>query len=391
MIDRYADAQISYIFEDQNKFALWQKIELYYLNKVLLLTNPEKGLPSRDYLEIKKHYLNKKSPNIKKVKDYEVSATKHEFVAFLKELDSRLSCEEARKVLHLGLTSSDIIDTASVIQFKQAANILLLEIGKLYQSLSLLLSNLEGVNTIGRTHGRHAEPIDFRDRIYNFLKEIMYCANELKISVNNLPGMLSGPVGSSSQLNKEAALSTLDYFGLPQSTYVSQALPRYLFSKPIWAMSLLMSCYERFATLIRLSSIDEINELQEPFSKGQCGSSSMPHKKNPITAENICGLARLSRSHVQVTLENISLWWERDISHSSTERVIWPDAFHLAVNATKKLTLLLEDLQVNRNEIKRNLLNSSHSSHKELCESVREIPRTVAYDMVKEKYLNDKD
>lgn len=386
MIKRYSDSHIDDVFSEENKFHLWQKVELIYLN-FLLQNLEENSSDSTDIIDLKAHYLQHRAPDVDAINYYEAWETKHELVAFLKDMDTRLKHEAARKYLHHGLTSSDIIDTASVLQFKQAGAHLVSQIGELYKAISLCLFKLEGVSTVGRTHGRHAEVIDFKDRVYNFLQEVLYCVNQFKLSLEDLPGMISGPVGNNSQLDKDAAEKTLKVLGLKPSTYVSQALPRYLFAKPIWALSLLMSCYERFATLIRLSSINEVDELQEPFTNGQCGSSSMPHKKNPIVSENICGLARLSRSHVQVTLENIPLWWERDISHSSTERVIWPDAFHLISTATKKLTVLLADIKVNRDNIQSNLVASSVSSHKELTELSKGKPRVEAYNAVKNKYI----
>ena len=386
MITRYSDSHIDDVFSEENKFYLWQKIELIYLN-FLLQNLEEDSTDSTDINDLKAHYLQHRASDINAIKYYETWETKHELVAFLKDMDTRLNHEAARKYLHHGLTSSDIIDTASVLQFKQAGAHLVSQVGELYKAISLCLFKLEGVSTVGRTHGRHAEVIDFKDRVYNFLQEVLYCVNQFKLSLEDLPGMISGPVGNNSQLDKDAAEKTLKVLGLKPSTYVSQALPRYLFAKPIWALSLLMSCYERFATLIRLSCINEVDELQEPFTNEQCGSSSMPHKKNPIVSENICGLARLSRSHVQVTLENIPLWWERDISHSSTERVIWPDAFHLISTATKKLTVLLADIKVNRDNIQSNLVASSVSSHKELTELSKGKPRVEAYNAVKNKYI----
>ena len=383
MIERYENDQIKAIFSQQAKFAYWEKIELIYLQHLLNEMSGEGINPS--YLKSSDTFVGNSRPNIASIKKYE-KETRHEFVSFLIDLENRLVDQKYKANLHHGLTSSDIIDTASVLQLKDAYNVLSQLIGNLYQSISTLLDSLGDVSTVGRTHGRHAETIEFRERVYNFLQEIIYCKNELQQAFSALPGMISGPVGNNSQLNVSAAQAALSQLKLEPSGASSQSLPRYLFAKPIWALSLLMTCYERFATLIRLSSINEINELQEPFSEKQCGSSAMPHKRNPIIAENLCGLARMARSYINVSMENINLWWERDISHSSTERIIWPDAFHLATTATERMTYLLANLQVNKETILNNLNKSRITSHEELSSNSLDQSRFDRYYILKEKH-----
>ena len=200
-------------------------------------------------------------------------------------------------------------------------------------------------------------------------------------------GKLSGPVGTSSHINPEIAKSTLSEFNLQPIQIATQVIPRHLFAKLTWAIALTLSVYERFATMIRLSAIDEVNEIQEGFSRGQCGSSAMPHKNNPIVSENLCGLARLARRNVEPALQNIPLWWERDISHSSVERVIWAESFHLLMHSTLKMHQLIQDIYILEENIDFNLNDSLvKTSHTDLLNTLTKTSRSEAYKVVQNEY-----
>ena len=380
MINRYEYEPIAEIWSKKFQFNLWKQIELTYLKEIMPRLCVEKDHSL---------YLNTFAyePDVKEIQEIE-KTTKHEVVAFLKHLSDAFNNEDCKKYLHFGLTSSDIIDTASTLQFKLSLNILKDLTSKLLTAIDHVDTSYGLLKGLGRTHGKAAEEIYWTSRFTNLALEIDYCMQELESSIVSLPGKLSGPVGTSSLVDLDAVSATLKAFNLSPSPYKSQIIPRHLYAKPVWALSLLMSCYEKFATLVRLSAIDEVNEAQERFTRGQTGSSAMPHKNNPVTSENICGLSRLSRSYVNITLENINLWWERDISHSSTERVVWPDAFHLACTATAKMTSLINGLRINITQIEQNLERSKVTeSHVELLKKSIETNRFEAYEEVQEEYF----
>ena len=374
MIDRYKDKQIEYIWSDKHKFSLWEQISMFYLNTIL---------------KQKDHSFNHKYPHPLKIQDiYDLEKdTKHEFVAFLTNLNDRLKHHNEpnlSKYLHYGLTSSDIIDTASSIQIKQSISFLTTSILNLREVLIKKIELVEGIGVIGRTHGKHAELISLEDRFHNFFAAIMELNADLIRIESSMLGKLTGPVGSSSHVNSIAVKETLKKFRLRESPTNTQVIPRRYYTEFVYTLVLLLKEYEQFAINVRLLSIDEINEFQEGFSKGQTGSSAMPHKNNPISSENICGMSRLMQRNLNAALDNIPLWLERDISHSSVERVIWPESFHIALNATSKITSLIKNLVINEESIDSNIKNSPHlNSHKELLQANS---RFSSYFSIQEKY-----
>lgn len=369
---RYEDRKIKNIWSKNKKFSYWEKIELLYLQHTLKRDEP----------------INLLSMCTETIADYE-KETKHELVAFLKELNNRLSIfthtPELTKYLHYGLTSSDIIDTAMSLQIRESIEYTVLNLLALKSKLDSLLNINQ--QTIGRTHGKHAEPIQFKDRISFFSDELDYAILKFQKSKSFLYGKLRGPVGTASFVDQQAAKATLEELQLEEAPSSTQVIPRHFYLDTMYSCVLLSSFYERFATFIRLSAIDEINELQEGFSKGQTGSSAMPHKKNPISAEKICGLSRYVQSNFQVALSNINLWWERDISHSSNERLIWPETFHIINHCTSVMLTLIENLQINLENMQRNLDNSTSSSHQELLKFSLETGRFSSYAKVQDKYI----
>lgn len=378
MIERYAHPEITRIWSDQNKFNLWAKLELTYLEKFLFHKNPALGVILNKNINI----------DVQKVKSLETT-TKHELVAFLQYLETTIALADIKRFLHYGLTSSDIIDTASVLQIRESF--------KAYSTLYINLSTaicrkinefeLSELKAIGRTHGKHAEEVWFADRFTLLKSELEYAYSELQQAVQALPGKLSGPVGTSSHVNPEVARKTLADFNLELIETATQVIPRHLFAKLTWAIGLTLSIYERFATMIRLSAIDEVNEIQEGFYPGQCGSSAMPHKNNPIVSENLCGLARLARRNVEPALQNIPLWWERDISHSSVERVVWAESFHLLMHATTKMQTLINQMHIIEDNIDFNLNDSLvKTSHTDLLNTLTKTSRSEAYKVVQNEY-----
>jgi adenylosuccinate lyase len=374
MIERYANSNISSIWSKKNQYRVWKNLELTYLKYLL------------DDLTLDPNLI---TLNITKIETYE-KETKHELVAFLKELTFQLDSLYPEKAytnyLHYGLTSSDIIDSANAILIKQSIAYLRNTTNVLLNTLNTLIDKYKDLDAVGRTHGKHAEPIKFVSRFEHFKYELKIGMQHLLIAKDGMPGKMTGPVGTSSFVNKKAAALTLSDFNLSQAYFSTQVVSRMHYVQVIYACSLIMAVYERFCTQIRLMSINEIDEVQEGFSPGQTGSSAMPHKNNPIISENITGLSRLVRSNLQAAFENNNLWFERDISHSSVERIIIPDTFHLVATATNKINnYLLPRLVINEHKITSNLQNADVSSHEELLRASLTTKRLEAYKQVQDE------
>jgi adenylosuccinate lyase len=376
MIERYQDRKIKEIWSRSKRLWIWEVLSLTYLNELLL----SKGLIKN------RHFLEPFSIVIQKIDRYE-QKTKHEFVAFLKELSERLSifdkvCPEACKYLHYGLTSSDIMDTAFSMQIRMSINEIDSRLKLLQKTAQELTFRTGSILTVGRTHGKHAEEMLFGTRFKSFKIELDHSASLLDSAKKSLYGKFTGPVGTSSHVNEQAANYTLAKWNLLPAPITSQVIPRFYYTDTMYALVTLASALERMATQIRLMAIDEVNEVQEGFSKGQAGSSCMPHKKNPISSEKISGLARLVKSNFAAVLDNNNLWWERDISHSSVERIVWPETFHLISHMLLTMNNVLNDLNINYKKIAENLKNSNADSHEKLLESSLETSRFEAYPEV---------
>lgn len=376
MIERYQDREIKQIWSRSKRFWLWEILSLTYLNELLF----SKGLIKNP------HSLEPFSMVMKKIDRYE-QKTKHEFVAFLKEISERLSafdevCPEVCKYLHYGLTSSDIMDTAFSMQIRMSINEISSRLSLLQKVAQELAFRTGNIPTIGRTHGKHAEEMLFGARFESFKIELDHSASLLDSAKKCLYGKFTGPVGTSSHVNEQAASYTLAKWNLLPAPTTTQVIPRFYYTDTMYALVTLASALERMATQLRLMAIDEINEVQEGFSKGQAGSSCMPHKKNPISSEKISGLARLVKGNFAAVCDNNNLWWERDISHSSVERIVWPETFHLVSHMLLTMNNVLNDLNINYTQIAENLKNSNATSHEDLLESALETSRLEAYPKV---------
>lgn len=381
LIDRYSDPVITNIWSNQNKFNKWSAYETAYLNGIIIDKN------------LKIFPLRSPRMNISTIKNKE-KTTKHEMVAFLQEYNESLKISVIKdydtlsKYIHYGLTSSDVIDTVfsvlitdSIFHCKDLINNLLHQVDK-------KIKDTQSTSCVGRTHGKHAEAIILSTRFELFKEELLFCLQLFNDAERTLYAKCSGPVGTSSEVNHFGAQSVCSYFGLQLVPAQTQVIPRFYYHNTMHACVTLASIYERFATTIRLSCIDEINEMQEGFSEGQAGSSAMPHKNNPVSSENICGLARLVKANYQVSLDNNVLWWERDISHSSNERIVWPQVFHLVAYTTSRFTNLLQNLSLNSQNIKANMQNSTVlNSHKQLLVESQKSNRFDAYKKIQENYL----
>ena len=349
MIERYTREEMGAIWSEHNRFEQMLNVE----KAVAQVQGQKKIIPIQAARAIQK----KGQFSIARIQKLEAK-TKHDVSAFVKEVSTQVGKPWGAYV-HYGLTSSDVLDTALSLQIKQSQKIISKEINSLKGVLKKLIRQHKDTLCVGRTHGIHAEPTTFGFKLLNLLSEICRAEKTFNQSVKDgAVGAISGPVGNYSALSESVEKSVCQRLKINAEIISTQVIPRDRHARIIFSLSLILSALERWSVELRHLQRTEVSEVCEGFSKGQQGSSSMPHKKNPISAENITGLSRLLRSYLQSSLENIALWHERDISHSSVERVIFPDAFVLCDYALFRMRTILENLLVDKNQMKKNLMSS---------------------------------
>ncbi len=347
MIPRYEDKKIKSIWSQNNRIKKFIRIEAgllkYYESVGYVKKNTYKKLLSAKV-------------STKEVDERE-KITKHDIIAFLEVLEEKSGVS---KGLHMGLTSSDILDTATGLQIKETRKYIEKILKKLEDVLWEKANEYKELPILGRTHNIIAQPTTLGLKILNWFVEFKR-SNSYFIDVlkDGECGMISGPVGTYENISPKAEDFILNDLGLKKAYATNQVIQRDIYARIVTEGAILASVMERIATQIRLLSHMEINELNEPFSKGQKGSSAMPHKKNPVRSERISGLSRLLRGFSQSAMENIILWHERDISNSSLERIIMPDFFHTLVFIVKELTGIMSDIVVRKDDIKRNIKNAN--------------------------------
>jgi len=377
MIKRYSVPEIEKIWSAEYKFNLMLKIELLVLEALC-----KEGRISKEVLKrIKKNA----KFNLDGIKERE-KTTHHDVVAFVLEVCSHLNKDS--KYFHWGLTSNDVLDTSLCIQLKESLNLLLKHLEELALLVKSKAKKYKFTLCVGRTHGIHAEVYSLGLKFALFLDEIRRNQKFLKSVKEEISvGKISGAVGTYSHLPPSVEEYVLKKLGLKPASITTQVIPRDRFSYLLSCIAILASCFERFATEIRHLQRTEVREVFEPFYKGQKGSSAMPHKRNPILCERMCGLARLIRAYLEASLQNIVLWHERDISHSSVERVIFPDTFHLIIYMTQKMTEIVKDLEIDTKRMKENLkLNKGLIFSQRLMLALTEkgLKRQDSYDLVQE-------
>ncbi len=313
--------------------------------------------------------------------------TRHDVSAFVQNVSSFVGKPWGAYV-HYSLTSSDVLDTALSLQIKEGALLIQKELSSLKKVLKSLIQRHKSTLCVGRTHGMHAEPTTFGFKLLSFFSELVRAEDSFKQAVSEgALGVISGPVGNYLSSSIEVERAVCRRLGLAPEAASTQVLPRDRHARIIFSLSLILTCLERLAVELRHLQRTEVSEVFEGFSKNQQGSSSMPHKKNPISAENVTGLSRLLRSYLQASLENIVLWHERDISHSSVERVIFPDSFILCDYALFRMTQLLKNLKVDAKRMQDNLLSSGgevFSSQILLALIQKGVDRQEAYSWIQE-------
>lgn len=347
MIKRYQTKEIAAIFNDDYKFKKWLFVE----RTVAQVEEKACIIPKEISRKLSKIKINpERVYKIEKI-------TNHDVIAFLQAVREKLGKEG--RWLHFGLTSYDLVDTAFVLIILEGMEIILKEIEKLLRVLRRLSLRYKNTPQMGRTHGMFAQPITFGYKVTSWYEEIRRAYKRLNIARDEISyGKLSGAVGSYTMLSPSIEKKVMKKLGLKSEPVSTQVLPRDRFAYLVSNLVLYACGIERIATEIRNLSRSEIGELSEPFTKGQKGSSAMPHKKNPITCEQICGLVRILRGNLSGVYENVNLWHERDITNSSVERIIIPDTFHLVHYITRKIFRVIKNLDVYPKRMAENIKKS---------------------------------
>jgi len=345
MIERYSRKELKEIWLDQNRYRLWLKIELAAAEAMEKFKIIPKG--------VVKKVKSKSKINVDRILKLE-GKVRHDVIAFLTSITEKVGKEG--NYLHKGMTSSDVLDTCFNIQLKQSGLIISKDIENLLKSIKKQAIKHKYTLCIGRSHGIHAEPTTFGLKLLTFYEEFSRNHKRLKKAINEVSSCaISGAVGTFANVDPRVEKYVAKKLNLYVEPISTQIIPRdrhaYFFS----VLGVIASSVERFSVEIRHLQRTEVSEVQEFFNKKQMGSSAMPHKKNPVLTENLTGLARLVRATVIPALENVALWHERDISHSSVERNIGPDATITLDFALNRLNDVVKSMRVNKDNMKKNL------------------------------------
>ncbi len=345
MIKRYSRKELTDIWSDENKYKIWLNIEIEAAKAMENLGQIPRG--------VSKIVREKARINVKRIHKIE-SQVKHDVIAFLTSVTEKAGIKA--RYLHQGMTSSDVLDTSFNIQLVQSGKIILKDIDQILKVIKKKAIKYKFTPCIGRSHGIHAEPITFGLKLASYYEEFKRNRERLKDAINEVSTCaISGAVGTFANINPNVEKYVAKKLGLKIEPISTQVIPRDRHAFYFSVLGIIAGTIERVAIEIRHLQRTEIYELQEYFSKNQKGSSAMPHKKNPILSENLTGLARMIRSAVLPSLENIALWHERDISHSSVERNIGPDANITTDFALVRLSNILDKMIVYPNKMLENL------------------------------------
>ncbi len=353
MIQRYARPEMRAIWTDENKLKIWLQIELLASEALV----EEGTVPQKDYAKIKvgaSYWLNHLPEFVQRAREIE-KVRNHDVIAFTEAVAEKIN-HSASRWFHFGLTSSDIVDTALAVQMVQSADILIANVRALQKVIAAKAKKFQFMPMIGRSHGIHAEPTTFGLKMALMHDEFTRALQRLESAKKTgAVGKLSGAVGTSAHLSSRVEAHVCKKLGLLPAPISTQVIQRDIHAEFISTLALVGASIERWATEFRHLQRTEVLEAEEFFAPGQKGSSAMPHKRNPITAERLTGLARVLRGNSVAALENVALWHERDISHSSVERIIFPDSCTLLDYMLVTLTKLTEGLIVYPENMKRNL------------------------------------
>jgi adenylosuccinate lyase len=350
MIARYTRPEMGHIWSEERKYACWLEVELAASESLADL-----GVVPTEAAQLLRRHAAFDTARIQEIE----AKVKHDVTAFTTAVAEKMagaSAAEASRWFHYGLTSNDVVDTAQALQVKAASALIVAQVDRLLDALKARAYEFKHTPQIGRTHGIQAEPITFGLKVALWYDELKRGRARFQAAAEEMrAGKMSGAVGTFGHISPEAETRICRKLGLEPAAIASQVISRDRHASYVCALALLAALCEKVALEVRHLQRTEVREAEEPFAAGQKGSSAMPHKRNPVTCEQICGLARLVRSNAQAAFENIALWHERDISHSSVERVILPDSTILTDYLLDKTTWLVSGMRVNPERMSRNL------------------------------------
>lgn len=380
MIDRYTRPEMGAVWSDENRFRRWLDVELAVCEAWTELGR----IPAAALERIKK----KAAFSVARIEEIE-RVVKHDVIAFLESVGETVG--DDAQYIHLGLTSYDIVDTALSLLLKESIEKISRDLASLREAVKEQAFRHKKTMMIGRTHGVHAEPITFGVKLLVWFEEIGRHQARLERALEGIRvGRISGSVGTYIHLDPKVEEIALRRLGLEPAKVSTQVLQRDRHAEVLSALALLGASLDKFAVELRHLQKTEVLELEEPFTRGQKGSSSMPHKKNPVRAERITGLSRILRGHLLVAVDNIPLWHERDISHSSAERVIFPDSFILTDYLLAETTDIIRHWVVHEDRMKANIEATKgliFSQRVLLALTEKGIPRSRAYELVQRSSL----
>ena len=380
MIDRYTRPDMGAVWSDENRYRKWLDVELAVCEAWAELGR----IPAAALRRIK----DKASFSVRRIEEIE-RVVKHDVIAFLESVGETVG--EDAHYIHLGLTSYDVVDTALSLLLKESLEKITRDLAPLQDAIKEQALRHKKTVMMGRTHGVHAEPITFGVKLLVWYEEIGRHQARLERALETISvGRISGSVGTYIHLDTRVEEIALRRLGLVPAKVSTQVLQRDRHAEVLSALALLTASLDKFATELRHLQKTEVLELEEPFTKGQKGSSSMPHKKNPVRAERITGLSRILRGNLLVALENIPLWHERDISHSSAERVIFPDSFILADYLLAETADIIRHWVIHEDRMKANIEATKgliFSQRVLLALTEKGIPRPRAYELVQRSSL----
>jgi|TARA_B100000959_G_scaffold63711_1_gene67261 adenylosuccinate lyase len=375
LIPRYSLPELAKIWEPENKFNIWLKIEILACEALA----KRREIPASAVAEIKK----KAKFDIARIDEIE-KEVKHDVIAFLTCVAENVG--EANRYMHLGLTSSDILDTTLAVQLKESARLILKELTAFRDAVKEQAIRHKDVPAIGRSHGIHGEPLTFGLKLAVWYEETCRNIERLKRARDRIAyGQISGAVGTFSSIDPAVEEYVCKKLGLKPAPVSTQIIQRDRHAEFFTTLAIIAGSIDKFATEVRHLQRTEVLEAEEFFSKGQKGSSAMPHKRNPIISEQMCGLARVVRANAMAAMENVPLWHERDISHSSVERVIGPDSTILVHYMLRRMTGLVKKMLVYPKNMKKNmeLTGGLYYSQSVLLALVRKgVTREDAYRLV---------
>lgn len=381
MIERYSLENMKNIWDLESKFNYYLQVEIAVCEAYTALGQIKK----EDLEQIKK--LAKF--DLKRIDEIEREVN-HDVIAFLTNVNENLG-EDLAKHVHVGLTSSDVIDTALALQIQDAGRIINEDLENVVSALRALLEKHKSTICIGRSHGIHAEIMTFGVKICSWIDIVERAKNNFNHALEEIRvGQISGPVGTYSNISPEVERITCENLGLKPARISTQVIARDLHAYFMQSLAMIATVIEQFSIEIRHLQRTEVLEVEEGFKKGQKGSSAMPHKKNPISSENLCGLSRIVRSNSLAAMENVALWHERDISHSSAERIIFPDSTILVDYMLNRFKNVVDNLVVHeKNMLKNaNLFGGIVYSQKVLLTLIEKgLTREDAYKLVQKNAL----